>query len=142
MVLRVVLNIGVLFLLSGCEATIPPETIPPELHLPKPEDGERWLCKDGFDAIYGLGPEYDPSIILTRETPSHEPYGYGRVSVAGVVHDALFSVSGVNRRWDWNDYIDAIVIEPGGDGGYYDFRLMEDGEDTVKVRQTLECVQG
>ena len=140
---RLVLSVGVVFL-GGCEEIIPEANIPEALYLPEPEGGERWLCKDSFDAIVGVGPRYDPSIVLTRETVSH--YGYGRVSVAGVVHEADFVVNGVNRRWNWSCYgdgcLDAIIIDPDGRGGYYDFRVMEDGEDTVRVRQTLKCVQG
>ena len=112
----------------------------PAPHLPKPSKGERWLCADyGFAA--SLIATVDPDIVLTRETPRNEAEGRGKVAVAGVVHETVFRVVGVNRRWDWNGGKDAILIKPGGLTAYYDFRGLGPLEKT-KPGGVLSCVQG
>ena len=111
----------------------------PAPHLPKPADNERWLCTS---AIFGEGPEREPSIVLTRETPRNQPEGRGKVAVAGVVHEAVFRVEGVSRRWDWNTNADAIVIRPDGRAAYYNFRGLGLFETKTKPSELLTCVQG
>ena len=111
----------------------------PAPHLPKPTDNERWLCTS---AIYGEGPEREPSIVLTRETPRNQAEGRGKVAVAGVVHETVFRVEGVSRRWDWNANDDAIVIGPDGSAAYYSFRRLGLFETTAKPSELLICVQG
>ena len=111
----------------------------PAPHLPKPADNERWLCTS---AIFGAGPEREPSIVLTRETPRNQPEGRGKVAVAGVVHEAVFRVQGVSRRWDWSTYDDAIVIGPDGSAAYYNFRGLGLFETKAKPSELLTCVQG
>ena len=111
----------------------------PAPHLPKPADNERWLCTSG---IFGRGPEREPSIVLTRETPRNQPEGRGKVAVAGVVHEAVFRVEGVSRRWDWNTNADAIVIRPDGRAAYYNFRGLGLFETKTKPSELLTCVQG
>ncbi len=111
----------------------------PAPHLPKPADNERWLCTS---SIFGEGPEREPSIVLTRETPRNQPEGLGKVAVAGVVHEAVFRVEGVSRRWDWNTYDDAIMIGPDGSAAYYNFRGLGLFETKAKPSELLICVQG
>lgn len=117
--------------LAGCELTTP------TADLPKTTVGERWLCGD---RIHYEWPWLNPSVVLTRDTPHHVPYGYGKVLVGGVVYDAIFSIDGVDRRWDWaND--DMIVIGPNGDALYYDFHYADE-DGMAKPREFLKCVQG
>ena len=78
--------------------------------------------------------------MLTRDGPQDSGMGVGEVLVAGVTHDAMFSVQGVNRRWDWNGVKDTMIIEPGGEGGYYNFRLVDD-KGQVKISSWFECHQ-
>ena len=111
----------------------------PAPHLPKPADNERWLCTS---ALFGEGPEREPSIVLTRETPRNQPEGRGKVAVAGVVHEAVFRVEGVSRRWDWNTNADAIVIGLDGRAAYYNFRGLGLFETKAKPSELLKCVQG
>lgn len=111
----------------------------PAPHLPKPADNERWLCAS---AIFGERPEREPSIVLTRETPRNKPKGRGKVAVAGVVYETVFSVEGVSRRWDWNTNDDAIVIGPDGSAAYYNFRGLGLFETKAKPSKLLRCVQG
>ena len=106
----------------------------PAPHLPKPANGERWLC--------ALFTRLEPSIVLTRETPRNEAEGRGKVAVAGVVHETVFRVAGINRRWDWNSGDDTIVINTDGSAAYYDFRGLGLLEKTAKPRELLSCVQG
>ena len=61
--------------------------------------------------------------------------GPGTVRLVGLVeHDARFGIAGLNRRWDFSvdegAYDFAIVIEPNGDGSYYDFSGVATGEST------------
>ena len=60
------------------------------------------------------------------------------VVVAGEFHLALFELQGVDRRWDWNEGKDAMVIEPSGLGLYYNFRLADD-EGRVGPRHRFKC---
>ena len=66
--------------------------------------------------------------------------GFGQVLVASVTHNAMFSVEGVNRRWDWNGAKDMMIIKPGGKGSYYNFRLADD-EGRAKASSWFECHQ-
>ena len=96
----------------------------PAPHLPKPDNGERWLCADALKTMFL--PEPEPTIVLTRESPRDQARGTGKIAVGGVIHKTDFQIEGISRRWDWNDGEDAIVIGPSGQGGYYDFRLADD----------------
>ena len=104
---------------------------PPEI----PDGGERWVCRS--DRYGATGDEH---VVLTRDGPQDSGMGFGQVLVAGVTHNAMFSVQGVDRRWDWNGTKDAVVIEPGGQGSYYNFRLADD-EGRVKRSSWFECHQ-
>lgn len=63
---------------------------------------------------------------------------FSEVSVAGVNHLANFSVSGLNRRWDF-DYNYAFIIKPDGRGLYYDFSTSDDGR--AKPSDFFTCQQ-
>lgn len=64
----------------------------------------------------------------------------GFVVVAGTSHNALYSVQGFNRRWDFGpsdrpgNY--AFIIEPDGTGLYYEFM---NKNSLAKARQVLTC---
>lgn len=100
---------------------------------------EKWRCFDRSD--------YDKKttlVKLTRVTEDGEKSGFGEVSVAGVIHKALFQVKGFNRRWDFGkeptgSYSYAFVIFPDGNGAYYDFSDVEYSGKT-KAGQFFNCV--
>ena len=121
--------------LTGCE-TLPLTEAelgepPPEI----PDGGERWICRSDRHGATG-----DGHVVLTRDGPQDSGMGFGQVLVAGVTHDAMFSVQGVNRRWDWNGVKDTMLIKPGGKGSYYNFRLVDD-KGQVKGSSWFECHQ-
>ena len=121
--------------LTGCE-TLPLTEAelgepPPEI----PDGGERWVCRS--DRYGATGDEH---VVLTRDGPQDSGMGFGQVLVAGVTHNAMFSVQGVNRRWDWNGAKDMMIIKPGGKGSYYNFRLADD-EGRAKASSWFECHQ-
>ena len=125
-------------------AAKPRETEPktpkdPAPHLPKPRGGERWLC---IEIGSFASPEDTPTIVLTRESPRSEAEGIGKIAVAGPIHEALFEVTGIERRWDWNEGLDTIVIDTTGSGAYYDFRWLEPGETKTAPSGHLYCVEG
>ena len=69
--------------------------------------------------------------------------GPGTVRLLGLVeHEAQFRVDGLDRRWNFGDddgaYHFAIVIEPNGDGRYYDFSDVPTGE-TTGPKQSYYC---
>ena len=121
--------------LTGCE-TLPLTQAelgepPPEI----PDGGERWVCRS--DRYGATGDEH---VVLTRDGPQDSGMGFGQVLVAGVTHNATFSVRGVDRRWDWNGAKDAMVIKLGGQGSYYNFRVADD-EGRAKASSWFECHQ-
>lgn len=75
----------------------------------------------------------DGLLRMDSEVPNVGP---GTVRLVGLVeHDARFGIAGLNRRWDFSldedgTYDFAIVIEPNGDGSYYDFSRVAAGEST------------
>ena len=133
----------------------PPED--PAPHLPKPKNGERWLCVDAWDGLWpallssiedGEGVPPEPTIVLTRETPRDQAKGTGKIGVAGIIHKTQFEIEGVSRRWDWNfegrwsTALDTIVIDNDGSGAYYDFRGLGWLETSTRASEHLRCVEG
>ena len=112
----------------------------PAPELPTPTGGERWFCyTDEFSAAFTLPPE----LVLTRDAPTDRTFGEGRVLVASVVHEAEFSIEGIDRRWDWSDGLDTIAIGPGGEAAYYDFRRLKAGETRLeRPASLLWCIEG
>ena len=108
--------------------------------LPAPAGGERWFCyTDEFSAVFGPEPE----LVLTRDAPTDRAFGEGRILIASVVHDAQFSIEGIDRRWDWSDGFDSISIDPGGNAAYYDFRRLKAGETSLeRPTSLLWCNRG
>ena len=98
---------------------------------------EIWRCFDYMDF------EKNTVLIrLTRVTRYNEDLDFGEVSVAGVTYMALFRVTGLDRRWDFgSDELPnySFIIQPNGDGAYYDFSNVEAG-GTTKPSQVFECV--
>ena len=133
----------------------PPED--PAPHLPKPKNGERWLCVDAWDGLWtallssiedGKDVPLEPTIVLTRETPRDQAKGTGKIAVAGVIHKTEFEIEGVSRRWDWtfegrgSTALDTIVIDNDGSGAYYDFRGLGWPETSTRASEHLRCVEG
>ena len=126
--------------ITGPESTghtttnIPPD--PPRLAAPV--DGERWFCyTNPLSTLFDQSPE----IVLTREGETDQPFGKGRVLVADVIYDAIFQIEGIDRRWDWSDGMDSISVNSGGDGAYFNFRLLEPGKTRLPPTQQLWCNQ-
>ena len=98
---------------------------------------EIWRCFDLVD--FGKSTVL---IRLTRVTRYSEDVGVGEVSVAGVTYMALFQVTGLDRRWDFGSDeipIYSFIIQPNGDGAYYDFSNVEAGGTTMPS-QNFKCV--
>ena len=113
-------------------------TPPDPPRLAAPVDGERWFCYTNL--LSGLL-DQSPEIVLTREGETDQPFGKGRILVADVIYGADFQIEGIDRRWDWNDGMDSISLKPGGDGAYFNFRLLEPGETSLPPTQQLWCNQ-
>ena len=103
---------------------------------------ETWECydrvaRDRSDPLVVL----DGSLRMDSDNPNVGP---GTVQLLGLVeHDARFGIVGLNRRWDFSvdeegTYDFAIVIEPNGDGSYYDFSVVPTGERTGPI-QLYSC---
>ena len=98
---------------------------------------EIWRCFDTTD--------YNKTTVLvrlTRVTRYNVDLGIGEVSVAGVTYTAFFRVAGLNRRWNFDsgevgNY--SFIIQPNGDGAYYDFSNVEVGGTTMP-NQMFTCV--
>ena len=109
---------------------------------------ENWRClnaMDRFALLFGGGgyddiPDEMVVVTLTRRSSKDDKSGFGDVSITGITHRARFSVEGLERRWDFgeNDKY-SFIIDPQGDGAYYDFSNAEEGE---RVQPSLEfsCV--
>ena len=123
--------------LTGCETLPLTEAELGEPPPPIPDGGERWICRS--DMYGATGNEH---VVLTRDKPLLDGgyWGNGQVLVAGITFDADVEVQGVSRRWDWNRGKDAMVIKPGGQGSYYNFRLADD-EGRVKASSWFNCHQ-
>lgn len=110
---------------------------------------EKWKCFSIYDDR-----KKNVLIELERYKPWSEVLGiepddplmiFGTVTAAGTTNSARFSVEGLGRRWSWDlgdddTYDYALVIKPDGTGIYYDFTLLEDGENTTGGSQVYDCV--
>lgn len=105
--------------------------------LAAPVDGERWGCYT--NVLFSLS-DRSPEIVLTREGKTDQPIGKGRVLVADVIYDAIFQIEGIDRRWDWSDGMDSIIVNPGG-SAYFNFRLLEPGKTRLPPTRILWCNQ-
>ena len=102
---------------------------------------ETWKC---YDMV--ARDRSDPLVVLNgslRMDSDNPNVGPGTVQLLGLVeHDARFGIAGLNRRWDFSvdegAYDFAIVIEPNGDGSYYDFSAVPSGERT-RPQQRYSC---
>ena len=66
----------------------------------------------------------------------------GTVYFSGIIANTMFSIQGIERRWDWDWGADgrsnsAIVVSPDGSGRYYNFRASNDG--TAKPSELFQC---
>ena len=91
---------------------------------------ESWRCFDRFD--------FDKTeLLLTLARYQGEWSEYGVVTLSGVEPiTTLFGIKGFKRRWDWDQY--AVIVEPNGDGHYYDFSTTPDGE-TIPASMSFQC---
>ena len=98
---------------------------------------EKWRCFARMDFT-----KKDVLVELSRVTNYNEKFGYGEVSVAGITYRAEFYIAGFDRRWDFGDagstWNYSFVINPNGDGAYYDFSNVEDGQST-SPNQMFSC---
>jgi hypothetical protein len=93
---------------------------------------ESWECKDLL--------ERSSSVLVTATVESGRDKG--TISVSGIKHTTAFRVAGFNRRWDFGrspggGYQYAFIIEPNGDGQYYEFN----SDSTAKPRNFMRCRQ-
>jgi len=103
-----------------------------------------WSSQERTDAGYDDIPENEWIVTLTRGMLKHSKAAFGTVSVTGITHRAIFSVKGLERRWDFGEnsegeYGYAFVIDSQGGGAYYDFSGSETGE-IVWPSQTYHCL--
>jgi hypothetical protein len=97
---------------------------------------EIWRCQAG---------NYDSGSKVLVKATIMEGRDAGDILVAGVVYKAVYSVSGFERRWDFdfstkNTYNYSFVIWPEGKALYYDFSSATVG-DTVKPSMSMFCKQ-
>ena len=93
------------------------------------EFSEIWRCKDSLDF------SKDKIIVTARINKNQST---GEINVSGITHQTFYQVEGFNRRWDFgskNQY--GFIIEPNGDGGYYEFP----DEGTTKASMHMKCWQ-
>lgn len=93
---------------------------------------ERWECREKYS---------QNDAVLVRATVDSGRHS-GTLTVAGVTYTTAFEVAGFNRRWDFGPKGDrwryAFIIDPEGDGSYYDFTSKTSG---VMPSLILECRQ-
>lgn len=129
-----ILALACLALSAVAQETTTPNGVskPPGLVLPAKPD-ETWSCADRFDS---------PRKELVRLTAYRE-FAFGVVVVSGISQFAQYQVQGFNRRWDFGALKEsgslpfAFLIEPNGDGAYYDFS----GAAEAKADQLYKCKQ-
>ena len=96
--------------------------------------GEVWECRDSFSSSV--------SSVLLYATVDDEKIS-GTIKVAGTEYYTIYYTSGFNRRWDFDlnksgTYKYSLLIEPDGDGIYYDF---SSGKKSVKPSMFFKCKQ-
>ena len=90
-----------------------------------------WKCSDFVNPI-------DKTTIVTL---TQFDDGYGTVQAAGKTTYTVFSIEGLDRRWDWewdnvNGYRYSILLNPNGAAIYYDF---VDASGSAKPKQFFKC---
>ena len=84
---------------------------------------ETWTCTQGLNTDV---------LVVAYVNKGRET---GTIKVAGVTHNASFSVQGFERRWDFGltkdkEYTYAFLIQPNGTATYYDFSDVTKGKKT------------
>ena len=98
---------------------------------------ETWRCFSRFDFS-------QETVLFTLYRLKEDEAGL--VSVAGIIHKAMFYVAGLERRWNFpsdalladGGYPYSFIIEPDGTGLYYDFSTSEDGQ--ARASQLYTCL--
>lgn len=99
--------------------------------------GEKWECTDLFGS----------KVLVVAEVMGKNPpeggFTAGKVIVAGTTQNAVFRVTGFNRRWDFGPQPDgsmdyAFIISPNGRATYTDFSNAKKGE-LVQPSMMYQC---
>lgn len=90
---------------------------------------EIWECTE----------KYETKVLVKAKISKNREIG--AIEVAGTTHLTEYKVDGFNRRWDFDPRDDgrfkyALIIQPNGDGLYYEFP--EEG-GSVSPSMILEC---
>lgn len=98
-------------------------------------NAETFRCQSGN---YWL----DSGTVVVVATINEDGHS-GTIKVAGVTHQAYYSVAGFDRRWNFGKDADgafnySFAISPTGIARYYDFSSVEWGEP-AKNSQTFIC---
>ena len=125
----------ILFILLACIGLAVGTTVGVQAQESDGITTEEWRCFDRSD--YSM----ETVIVrLNRVTGDGKTHGLGTVAVAGITHRGAFEVAGFDRRWSFGeDFEYVFIIEPSGDGAYYDFSDVEAGGKTGPS-QTYSCV--
>ena len=93
---------------------------------------ELWKCTDKFES--------DKVLVKAKVLQERQ---FGEIDVAGITHLTQYTVQGFKRRWDFDARDDgrfkyALIIEPNGDGLYYEFPEVS---ASVSPDITLRCLK-
>ncbi|PCJ86604.1 MAG: hypothetical protein COA54_07740 [Thiotrichaceae bacterium] len=104
---------------------------------PVNENVEYFECKDG-NALY-----WNNIIVKLAASPDEH---IGAVLVAGVEHDAIYAVRGIERIWFFGDMVEGrnkpefyISLKPNGIAHYFDFSEVKPDDDVITSRAVFEC---
>jgi hypothetical protein len=93
---------------------------------------ETWRCQE-----FGLAWDKGKQVLVVARHDGHD----GTIEVAGETQNAIFAVTGFDRRWDFGFESGAhysFVIQPDGKGAYFDFGFA-DKDGKASARQVLLC---
>ena len=138
---RTVSAISLTIWLTGCE-TLPPTEAAVPTPLPEiPEGGERWICKPDTSSYSSTTTE---NVVLISPPAKYNLLFIAEIHFGGTTHKGRFSLTGLNRRWNWSPspdnsaFLDSFTIEANGRGAYFDFRLADDN-GRVKPSSLFDC---
>ena len=95
---------------------------------------ERWGCRSR-PTMVPTDPD-DAELILTADRARWT----GLVEIKGLPpFKTDFSIDGLDRRWNWNDFRNSIAIRPNSSGAYYEFPAEVEPGETFKARDSYSC---